>query len=442
MSESLHLVEPPEEDGHYIPPHDLAAERAVIGSALVSRRALEEVADLDPADFYRPAHEVIWRTVRELSERGEAVDTITVPRALEAAGRSRQAGGVAYIHDCANSVPVATNVTTYARIVADRATLRRVIEAGTRIVTIGQSGIGEDPLSVVGQAREALDSLATRDDEDALPTPDAVKAAVDALSEPPGIPTPWRDLTTTIAGWKPGNVYVVGARPSVGKSIAGVQAALDVARRGKTAIFLSMEMSSPELFHRMFCHVGGVDATRVQNRELTQEDWRRVHNAAEQIAPLPLVVDDRSHLSIAQARSVVRRAQRTSDVGLVVVDYIGLMKSTGRHGSREQEVAAFSRGLKLLAKDLGVPVLVLAQVNRGPEQRGGDSNMPMLSDLRESGQIEADADVVIMLHRDMGPDADGTILFLVRKNRHGPRTQIQLAFRGHHSTISDMHDPY
>lgn len=438
MSEPLRLMEPPDDEGeHYAPPHDLAAERAVIGSALLSRRALESVVDLDPADFYRPAHEVIWRTVRDLVERGEAVDTITVPRALDAAGQSRQAGGAAYVHDCANSVPVTTNVETYARIVADRATLRRVIEAGSHIVTIGQSGVGEDPLAVVDEARETLDTLSTRDDEETVPTPVAVAEAIAALDEPPGTPTPWRDLTRTLAGWKPSQIYVVAARPGVGKSIVGVQSAVDMARRGQTAVILSMEMSRVELFHRMLAHVAGVDMDRIQNRKLTADDRAKLDKAAEHIAGLPLVVDDRSSLTIAQARTVVRRAQRRGHVGLVVVDYIALMTPTGKHGSREQEVASFSRGLKVLAKDLHVPVMVLAQVNRD-SVKGGPEAMPQLHQIRDSGQIEADADVVIMPHRDMGPDADGSVLFLIRKNRHGPQPQIELAFRGHVSTIDEQ----
>ena len=433
----LHMVEPPAEDGALTPPQDIAAERAVIGSAMLSRASLEDVADLSPSDFYRPAHEHIWHTIREMVERGEAVDSVTVGDAIEAAGLTRQTGGRSYLMGCVNDVSTAANAEHHARIIENRATLRRVIEAGTRITQMGYDhGSISDPLSVVDQARGELDSLAARDDTDVLPTPDAVREAIAALDEPPGTPTPWRELTQTVAGWKPGNIYVIAARPSVGKSIVGVQTALDVARRGQTAVVLSMEMSRVDLFHRMLCSVGKVDMTRLQNRKLTADDHERLGRAAEHISPLPLVVDDRSHMSLAQARSVVRRAQRRSEVGMVVVDYLGLMKSTERHGSREQEVAAFSRGLKVLAKDLQVPVMVLAQVNREPDRRGGDG-LPQLSDLRESGQIEADADVVVMLHRDMSPESQGEVQFLIRKNRHGPQTQINLPFQGHYSTISD-----
>lgn len=435
MSEPLHLVEPPEDD-HYAPPQDIAAEQAVIGSALLSPSALESVTDLDPADFYRPAHEHIWRTIRDLVEKGEAVDALTVAAALERAGLTRQAGGAGYLNQCVDVVTTPANIEWHADIVTGRATLRRVIEAGTRIVAIGQSGVGDDPLAVVDSARETLDALAVRDDDSAVPTADAVDEAIAALDEPPGTPTPWRELTATIAGWKRGNVYIVGARPSVGKSIVGVNAALDVAMRGQAAVILSMEMTRVELFHRMLSQLGKVSMSRIVNRELTSGDRKALDRAAAQIRPLPLIVDDRSHLSVAQARTIVRKATRTHDVGLVVVDYVGLMKSTERHGSREQEVASFSRGLKVLAKDLQVPMLVLAQLNRGPEQR--TDKLPMTADLRESGQLEADADVVILLHRDFSsPETSSTIQFHVGKNRHGPRTQIDLAFAGHYSTIID-----
>lgn len=428
MSE-LALLEPPDEDA-WLPPQDIPAEVAVIGSALVSAAAVHDTTDLSPADFYRPQHETIWAAIRALAERGDAVDVLTVSDELhDPAAR-------AYLHHCAAQVATPANAGWHADIVESRATLRRVIEAGHRIVGIGQGAGDADPLTIVDDAREVLDSLSVRDDTEPVTTAQAVAEAIAALDEPPGLPTPWADLTQTIAGWKPGNVYVCGARPGVGKSVVGVNAALDIAERGQTAVILSMEMSRVELFHRMLCQYARVSMQRIQNRELTDADRARLDEAAARIARLPLVVDDRSHLSVAQARSVVRRAQRRGTVGIVVVDYLGLMRSTERHGSREQEVAAFSRGLKVTAKDLAVPVLVLAQLNRGAEQRMDKT--PNLSDLRESGQIEADADVVILLHRDMStPESQTTISFHIRKNRHGPAIQIDLGFAGHYSHITD-----
>ena len=412
---------------------DHAAEDAVIGSILTSPTALIEAADhLVPADFYQPRNELIFAAAMALTAQGQAVDPLTVGDLLTEQGSMARVG-MPYLLDKANGIATATNVAYHAAIVRDAATARRARSVlGQAIHDVDQ---GRDVLDVLNGVRVHLDALATDQDAD-VPNEKAVYAAIDALDDPPGDPTPWPSLTEALAGWKPGVLYICGARPAVGKSIIGANATLDMARRHKASVLFSLEMSRHELYHRMLSSTGRVQMDRMQHRRLDRKDRESLARAAEHIAGLQLVVDDRSSLSVAQMRAKVKATQRKQPVGLVVVDYLQLVRPADSRADRRVQVDQVSRDLKVLAKDLQVPVLALTQLNRGPEQRMDKT--PHMSDLRESGGQEQDADVVMLLHRDWAtPESASDLHVIVGKNRHGPQARFTLAFQGHYSTATE-----
>lgn len=433
----LHLApdyDAPPDDEPQAPTHDMEAERAVIGAILTSRAALDEASDiLTPGDFYRPAHETIFSSALSLAANGEPVDVITVSDDLNKRNMLGKTGGSTHLHQLVAGVVTAANVAHHAHIVRESSTARRA--RGVLTNAVGQVDQGQDILDVLNSVRVYLDALATDESAD-VPNSRAVYEAIDALDEPPGDPTPWPSLTDVIAGWKPGVLYVCGARPGVGKSIIGVGVALDMARRGKTGALFSLEMSRTELYHRMLCSVGNVLMDHVQHRKVTVDDRLKLAQAAEHIAGLPLMVDDRSALTVAQIRARVKAAQRERPVGVVVVDYLQLVKPADGRADRRVQVDQISRDLKVMAKDLAVPVLALTQLNRGPEMRMDKT--PHMSDLRESGGQEQDADVVLLLHRDWStPETQADLKVIAGKNRHGPQSAFTLAFLGHFSRADE-----
>ncbi|HET7398972.1 MAG TPA: DnaB-like helicase C-terminal domain-containing protein [Intrasporangium sp.] len=429
---------PSEHDDQPAADHAALAERAVIGAMLLSPAAIDEANDvLTGRDYASPRNELIHDTITTLHAAGTPVDGLTVADTL--GPDLPRAGGLSYILDCATHAPIPAAVTRYADIVRAAAHLRTVDAAVTRIhQAITTRDREYDVLELVNTARDELDRIATADTR-AMPHPEAVYAALDELEQPPGMPTPWDRLTSAIAGWKPACLYIVGARPGIGKSVAGAGIALDVARRGKTALVYSLEMSRAELYHRLIASVGSIDMSLIQHRKLTPTHWEHLAPAAKHIAELPIHIDDRAALSLTQIRAHVKAEQRKHDVGIVVVDYLQLIAPpTGApRDDRRVQVDAISRGLKNLAKDTCLPVVALAQLNRGLESRADKT--PTLTDLREAGGQEQDADVVLLLHRDLsGSHAPATELkVVVGKNRHGSTTSFDLFFRGEYSRIED-----
>ncbi len=430
-------VEPPTEDGPTIP-HDLRAEMSVIGGLLLSPAALDDVsAAMRPEDHWRPAHQLIHAAVIALSGAGRAIDVITVAEAMAQSGTLTRAGGQAYLHQCIQAVPTAANAGYYAELVAKKATLRRLVEAGTRIVQLGysdQAGDIDDVVSAAGMEVQAVADGRLADDE--VPHEQAVYDAIDSLDRPLGPPTPWRALSDVLAGWAPSWLYVVGARPGVGKTALGVDVAVDLARRQLLPVVFSMEMPRHELYLRMLSHVGSVDGQRMLRRAMHLDEEQRLAKAAADISRMPMLIDDRSNLSLAQIRARVRQAQRKSEVGAVVIDYLNLIRppAEAARADRRVQVDAIAQGLKNLARDLKVPVIALAQLNRGIEGRA--DKMPSMSDLRESGGIEAAADVVMLMHRDFAADPN-TLHLVLPKNRHGPLARLELDFVGQFSRIED-----
>ena len=411
------------------------AERATIGAALLDHRVVDDIAEVvQPSDFGDARHELIWQAILDLHGRNVAPDIVSVADAL--GSDLSRCGGHAYVAELGTVAATASSGTYHAEIVHREATRRRIRQSAARLAQEADNP-ESDPLEVINQARTALDNL-TAGDDGGVATGADVFGAIESLDAPPGMPTPWPSLTKVIAGWKPSELYIFGSRPAVGKSILAQSVALDMARRGKHAYFASLEMSRDELYLRLLSAVGNVDMGRIQSRRLTNDDHEKLAQAAAHIAGLPLSLDDRANLSVAQIRAEAKRIQRREELGVIVVDYLGLIRPSDRKQDRRVQVDQISRDLKLLAKDLRVPVVAMSQLNRGSAGGAGPERRPMLSDLRESGAQEQDAGVVILLHRDNSDPVKATELgMFVAKNRHGETRPLTLNFLGHYSRAED-----
>ena len=430
-----------------LPPQDLGAEQSVLGSMLLNKDAIADCLEVTrSADFYRPAHELIYDAILDLYGRGEPADAITVADELGKRGDLTRVGGQAYLHQLIQSVPTAANAGYYAEIVHERAVLRRLVEAGTRIVQMGY-GQGEgDVDEIVNRAQAEVYSVAEKrggEDYHQLgeilnATMEEIEAAAGRTDEMTGVPTGFLELDQLTNGLHPGQMIVVAARPAVGKSTLGI----DIARAASikhnmaTAVF-SLEMSRTEITMRILSAEATIQLQDLRKGLKGQEQWNKLARIMGKISDAPLFIDDSPNMSLMEIRSKCRRLKQQHNLRMVIIDYLQLMSSGKKVESRQQEVAEFSRALKLLAKELEVPVIAISQLNRGPEQR--TDKRPQMSDLRESGSIEQDADMVILLHRDRSdPERDGEADVIVAKHRNGPTADIVLAFQGHYSRFSNM----
>lgn len=413
-----------------MPPNDILAEQAVLGSVLLSAQARREVGEvLAVEDFYRNAHQAIYAASLTLQQDAQGVDAITVAAELERRGELARIGTAAYLITLQQAVPTTANAGYYAEIVASKAVQRRMIEAGTRIVQMGYASEAETTADMVARARAELDKLSSAVVAgDVVDMTDLVPEALIALQQPlaPGYPTGFTDLDDTLGGGlHPGTLTVIGARPGVGKSILCLQFAAGVARAGYGALMFSLEMSRAELMGRFFADAATIELTRLHGHTLDDDDWRRLRLKTAAIATWPLAVADIPRIGLAGIAARAReRAATARGLALVVVDYLQLVSPSDPKATREQQVSALSRGLKLLARELNVPVVAAAQLNRGPEQR--TDKRPVLSDLRESGAIEADADTVMLLHEE--PTKAGELEVILAKNRHGPKATVRLSW--------------
>ncbi|HVX46135.1 MAG TPA: replicative DNA helicase [Mycobacteriales bacterium] len=434
------------------PPQDVQAEQSVLGGMLLSKDAIADVVEvLHSNDFYRPAHQAIYDVVLDLYGRGEPADPVTVSAELQRSGALLRIGGTPYLHTLISSVPTAANAGYYAEIVAERAVLRRLIEAGTRIVQLGYGAAQDagDIDDVVDRAQAAVyDVTEARTSEDYVRLEQLLQGTMDEIDAIAsrggvslGIPTGFSDLDQITNGLHPGQMVTVAARPGVGKSVLGLDFARSCSiKHGGTSVIYSLEMSKSELTMRLLSAESKVPLHHMRSGNMSDDDWARLARRMGEVADAPLYIDDSPNLTMMEIRAKSRRLKQRHDLKLIVIDYLQLMTSGKRVESRQQEVSEFSRALKLLAKELEVPVIALSQLNRGPEQR--TDKKPMLADLRESGAIEQDSDMVILLHReDMyereSPRAGEADLILA-KNRNGPTGTVAVAFQGHYMRFVDM----
>ncbi|AOS66141.1 replicative DNA helicase [Actinoalloteichus hymeniacidonis] len=433
------------------PPQDLAAEQSVLGGMLLSKDAIADVVEVvRPDDFYRPAHQAIYDCILDLYGRGEPADAITVSAELERRTELTRIGGAPYMHTLIATVPTAANAGYYAEIVAEKAVLRRLVEAGTRIVQLGYHGSeGAAIDEVVDRAQAAIYEVTERrtsEDYVALehllqPTMDEIDAIASRDGMSLGVPTGFADLDAVTNGLHPGQMIIVAARPGVGKSTLGLDFARSCSiKHGFSSVIFSLEMSKTEIVMRMLSAEARIRLQDMRGGKMTDDDWTRLARRMGEVSEAPLFVDDSPNLTMMEIRAKARRLKQRNDLKLVVVDYLQLMSSGKRVESRQQEVSEFSRHLKLLAKELEVPVVAISQLNRGPEQR--TDKRPMLSDLRESGSLEQDADMVLLIHRPDAFERDdprmGEADLILAKHRAGPTSTVTLAHQLHYSRFVDM----
>ncbi len=431
------------------PPQDLEAEMSVLGGMLLSKDAIADVVEeLRGDDFYKPAHQTVYDAVIDLYGRGEPADPVTVASELNKRGDLSRIGGAPYLHSLMSSVPTAANAGYYARIVRERAVLRRLVEAGTRIVQMSYAETGEVDDIVDRAQAEVYSVTERRSSEDYVPLSEIMEGALDEIEAISsrggtmvGVPTSFTDLDRLTNGLHPGQLVVLAARPAIGKSTLGLDLARSASiRHGMTSVIFSLEMARNEITMRLLSAEARVALHHMRSGTMSDDDWTRLARKMSEVASAPLFIDDSPNMSMMEIRAKCRRLKQRNDLKLVVVDYLQLMTSGRRVESRQQEVAEFSRSLKLLAKELEVPVVAISQLNRGPEQR--TDKRPMMSDLRESGSIEQDADVVILLHREDAYEREspraGEADLIVAKHRNGPTSTVTVAFQGHYSRFVDM----
>jgi replicative DNA helicase len=432
------------------PPQDVAAEQCVLGGMLLSKDAIADVVEtLSAADFYRPAHATIYDAICDLFGRGEPADAVTVAALLTSRGELARVGGAPYLHTLISSVPTAASAGYYARIVVERAILRRLVVAGTRIVQMGYGGQGDDVDDIVDRAQaEVYDVTDKRTSDDYQPLEHILPLTLDELEAisghdgtMTGVPTGFRDLDDLTNGLHPGQLIIAAGRPGSGKSTWAADCARSASiKHGMTSCIFSLEMNRTEITMRLLSAEARIPLQNMKKGTMSDDDWSRLARRMSEVAEAPLFIDDSPNLTMMEIRAKARRLKQRHDLRLIIVDYLQLMSSPKRVESRQVEVSEMSRSLKLLAKELDVPVIALSQLNRQPEQRA--DKKPQLADLRESGSLEQDADMVILLHREdlyekESPRA-GEADLIVAKNRNGPTKTVTVAFQGHYSRFVDM----
>ena len=431
------------------PPQDIAAEASVLGAMLLSKDAISDVVEkVTEADFYRPAHQTIFNAILDHYVHDQPADAVTIAAELTRRGELTKIGGASYLHTLVSGVPTAANADYYADIVRERAILRRLVEAGTRIVQMGFAGTGEVDEVVDRAQHEIYQVTERRTSEDYKPLSDlmpGVLEEIEAFSNRKeglvGVPTGFDDLDRLTNGFHPGQLIIVAARPGMGKSTLAMDFARSAAiKHSLPAAFFSLEMSTSEIVMRLLSAESGIDLGQIRSGKLNENQWRVLAKHMGDLASKPMFLDDSPNLTMMEIRAKARRLKQRHDIRMIVVDYIQLMTSGRKVENRQQEVSEFSRNMKLLAKELEVPVIALSQLNRGPETR--TDKKPMLSDLRESGSLEQDADMVILIHREDAYNKDspraGEADLIVAKHRNGQTQDIAVAFQGHRSRFANM----
>jgi replicative DNA helicase len=432
------------------PLHDLDAEQSVLGGMLLSKDAIEDVlAILKPDQFAAPKHETIYRAIIDVYGHGDPADPITVSAELTKRGEISKVGGASYVHALVQTVPTAANAEYYAEIVREKAILRGLDQAGRQITALANAQEGElaDICNAAQTAVYTATEVSHADEED-VPLGDVMEGMLDELDaiqnrkdEITGVPTGLRDLDALTNGLQPGQMIVIAARPAMGKSTLAVDFARCCSiKHNRPSQIFSLEMGRNELAMRINSAEARVGLHKMRNGTMTEDDWNRLARRMPDTQAAPLYIDDSPNITLNYIRSRARKRKAKSGLDLIVVDYIQLMESDTRTENRQQEVSKISRGLKLLAKELEVPVIALSQLNRESEKR--QDKKPVISDLRESGAIEQDADMVILLHREDAYEKEspraGEADLIVAKHRNGPTATITAAFQGHYSRFVDM----
>jgi len=442
-------------DSLKLPPHSVEAEQSVLGGLLLENEALDKVADLiSPGDFYRHDHRVIYDHISRLIQHNNPADIVTLAEALENTAQLASVGGIAYLGALAQNTPSSANIRRYAEIVRERAVMRKLVEVGSKIAESGFSPQGKNAAQLLDEAEAKIFEIAEGgnrasqgfvDIKTLLPL---VADRIDQLfqrdnpSDVTGIATGFSDLDSMTSGLQAGDLVIVAGRPSMGKTAFSLNMAEHVAlESGLPVAVFSMEMASTQLAMRMIGSVGRLDQHRMRTGRLEEEDWVRLTTALGRLNDAPIFIDESAALNALEVRARARRLHRQCGrLGLIVVDYLQLMSANGSGENRATEISEISRSLKALAKELEVPVVALSQLNRSLEQR--PNKRPVMSDLRESGAIEQDADLILFIYRDevYNPDSQdkGTAEIIIGKQRNGPIGTIRLTFLGEHTRFENF----
>jgi replicative DNA helicase len=428
--------------GLRVPPHSLEAEQSVLGGLMLDNSAWDQIADLiREHDFYRHDHQLIFRAVVALADASDPFDVVTLSEWLDRNGELERIGGLAYLGELAKNTPSAANIVAYAKIVSERGVMRELIRTGTEIANSGFNTDGLDAPTLLDQAEKLVYTIA----DERQRTTEGFRAIKDVLvnvteridllfqrdSAITGVPTGFSDLDERTSGLQPGDLVIVAGRPSMGKTSFAMNIVEHAALGAQESVgVFSMEMPSEQLTMRLLSSLGRIDQHKVRTGKLDDDDWPRLTSAIAMLNDAKIYLDDTPSLSPTELRARCRRLKREHGLGLVVIDYLQLMQVTGSRENRTNEISEISRSLKALAKELSVPVIALSQLNRSLEQR--PNKRPMMSDLRESGAIEQDADVILFIYRDEVYDADspdkGVAEIIIGKQRNGPIGMIKLTF--------------
>lgn len=436
-----------------VPPQNVDAEMSVLGGMMLSKDAIADVIEiLRSTDFYRPAHACVYDVVVELFGRGDPADAVTVGAELKRKGELERIGGLPYLHTLVATVPTAANAAYYAGIVREQAQLRSLVEVGTRIVQLGYTTDGADVEGLVNLAQSEVFAVSEqRNSTDYVTLEQVVPELYEELERNAnrdggldGVPTGFSELDAKLNGLRAGQMIIIAARPGGGKSTL----AMDICRscavhNNKAAAYFSLEMNRTELSMRLLAAESRVFLDRMIKGELETRDWQEIARTLDKISQAPLIVDDSPNMTMGEIRAKSRRMKQQFDIQLIVIDYLQLLTSGGKSvESRQQEVSEFSRSIKLLAKELEIPIVAVAQLNRDSEKR--NDKRPQVADLRESGSLEQDADVVLLIHReDMfneNTEKQGMADIIIGKQRSGPTGIVELAFQGHFSRFAEVAD--
>lgn len=436
-----------------VPPHNIEAEQAVLGAILLEPEAFSTAAErLSPNDFFRAGHQVIFEAMLELFEKGEPIDLVTVTTLLTNSDKLDLAGGVPYLTDLASSVPTAANIDYYSKIVEEKALLRRLIQTATDIVT--ESFNKEDEVEeLLDQAERSILAVSSRKNANAFkPIKDVLIEVYDnieklhhAKDDVTGVPTGFRDLDRITSGFQKSDLIIIAARPSMGKTAFALNIAQNVAiNTDENVAIFSLEMGAEQLVQRMLCAEGNIDSQRLRTGKLEQEDWGKLTMAMGSLSHAGIYIDDSPGIRVSDIRSKCRRLKQEHGLGMIIIDYLQLIQGSERaRENRQQEVSEISRSLKSLARELEVPVIALSQLSRSVESR--QDKRPMMSDLRESGSIEQDADIVGFLYREDYYDKESenqNIEIIISKQRNGPTGTVELAFVKEFNKFVDLEFRY
>ncbi|MCS1352667.1 replicative DNA helicase [Mechercharimyces sp. CAU 1602] len=431
-----------------LPPHNVEAEQAVIGSILIEADVLAQVMEkLRAEDFYRQAHQRIFEVIVYLTERAEPVDLVTLTEELQNRKQLEEVGGVSYLTDIANTVPTAANVDHYARIVEEKSILRRLIRTATQIAASGYAADQETATIIDEAEKQILEISQTRSTKSFIPIRDILMETFDQIEslhenqgKLTGVPSGYTDLDRMTSGFQKSDFIILAARPSMGKTAFALNVAQNAAvRAGAPVAIFNLEMSASQMVQRMLAAEGNIEAEKFRTGGFTEEDWEKLTMAIGTLSEANIYVDDTPGVTVFDIRAKLRRLKAEHGLGLVMIDYLQLINGTGKE-SRQQEISQISRSLKLMARELDVPIMALSQLSRAVEQR--QDKRPMMSDLRESGSLEQDADIVSFLYRDDYYDEESEkkniVEVLISKQRNGPVGKVELLFLKQYSKFLSL----